>query len=99
MSGPLRILLVAGEASGDLHGAALVRALRQRVPALDICGVGGPRLRAAGMRVLVDTEHVATIKRVRGWDFSSRPGRQGQAWDQFVNAMWARYRKPAENRP
>lgn len=61
MSQPLRILLVAGEASGDLHGAALVRALRQRVPALDICGVGGPRLRAAGMRVLVDTEHVATM--------------------------------------
>ena len=61
MSEPLRVLLVAGEASGDLHGAALVRALRRRVPELDVAGVGGARLRAAGMRVLVDTEHVATM--------------------------------------
>jgi len=61
MSEPLRILLVAGEASGDLHGAALVQALRRRVPDLDVAGVGGARLRAAGMRVLVDTEHVATM--------------------------------------
>jgi lipid-A-disaccharide synthase len=61
MSAPLRILLVAGEASGDLHGAALVGALRQRRPDVEITGVGGPRLRAAGMRVLVDTEHVATM--------------------------------------
>lgn len=61
MSPPLRILLVAGEASGDLHGASLVAALRARVPALEVAGVGGPRLRAEGMRVLVDTEHVATM--------------------------------------
>jgi lipid-A-disaccharide synthase len=61
MSAALRVLLVAGEASGDLHGAALVRAMRQRVPALEVVGVGGPRLRAAGMEVLVDTEHVATM--------------------------------------
>jgi len=61
MSAPLRVLLVAGEASGDLHGAALVRALRQRVSTVEVAGVGGPRLRAAGMRVLVDTEHVATM--------------------------------------
>ena len=61
MSEPLHVLLVAGEASGDLHGAALVRALRRRVPSLDVAGVGGARLRAAGMRVLIDTEHVATM--------------------------------------
>jgi lipid-A-disaccharide synthase len=61
MSTPLRVLLVAGEASGDLHGAALVRALRQRVPNIAVAGVGGPRLRAAGMEVLEDTEHVATM--------------------------------------
>ncbi|MGH7788904.1 MAG: lipid-A-disaccharide synthase [Candidatus Binatia bacterium] len=57
----LRVLLVAGEASGDLHGAALVRALRKRVPDLDVAGVGGPQLRAAGMRTLVDTAHVSTM--------------------------------------
>ncbi|MEO8604319.1 MAG: lipid-A-disaccharide synthase [bacterium] len=57
----LRVLLVAGEPSGDLHGAALVRALRARVPDVEIAGIGGPQLRAEGMRVLVDTEHVATM--------------------------------------
>lgn len=57
----LRVLLVAGEASGDLHGAALVRELRARRPDLSVVGIGGPRLRAAGMTVLVDTAHVATM--------------------------------------
>jgi len=61
MTAPLRVLLVAGEASGDLHGAALVEALRRRVPEVAVAGIGGPRLRAAGMRVLVDTAHVATM--------------------------------------
>ena len=57
----LRVLLVAGEASGDLHGAALARELRARRPDLTLVGIGGPRLRAEGMQVLVDTEHVATM--------------------------------------
>jgi lipid-A-disaccharide synthase len=61
MSAPLRVLLVAGEASGDMHGAALVRALRERVSDIEVAGVGGPRLRAAGLHVLEDTEHVATM--------------------------------------
>jgi lipid-A-disaccharide synthase len=61
MSAPLRVLLVAGEASGDLHGSAFVTALRRRRPDVEVVGVGGPRLRATGMRVLVDTAHVATM--------------------------------------
>lgn len=56
-----RVLLVAGEASGDLHGAALVRALLAEDPAIRVSGVGGDRLRAAGMEILVDTAHVATM--------------------------------------
>jgi lipid-A-disaccharide synthase len=39
----------------------LVEQLRRRRPDLEVVGIGGPRLRAAGMRVLVDTEHVATM--------------------------------------
>jgi len=58
---PLRVLLVAGEASGDLHGAALVRALRRRVPDIEVSGVGGAHLRAAGMGILVETASVATM--------------------------------------
>jgi lipid-A-disaccharide synthase len=61
MSAPLRILLIAGEASGDMHAAAFVRELRQRRPNLEVVGVGGAQLRAAGMRTVVDSEHVATM--------------------------------------
>jgi len=62
MSGGRRtVLLVAGEASGDLHGAALVSALRQRDPEIEVWGVGGEHLRQAGMHILVDTAAVATM--------------------------------------
>ena len=58
---PRRLLLVAGEASGDLHGADLVRALRASVPALEVFGVGGERLREAGMETVADVGQVATM--------------------------------------
>jgi lipid-A-disaccharide synthase len=61
MSRGLRLVLVAGEASGDLHGAALVRALRARRPDLEVAGIGGAELRRAGMRTVVDASHVATM--------------------------------------
>jgi len=54
-----RILLVAGEASGDLHGADLVTALKQHAPQVEVYGVGGPHLRNAGMHTLVDTATLA----------------------------------------
>ncbi|MBI1987856.1 MAG: lipid-A-disaccharide synthase [Nitrospinae bacterium] len=44
-----KIFIMAGEASGDLHGANLVRALRQQKPHLEFYGVGGPRMREAGV--------------------------------------------------
>jgi lipid-A-disaccharide synthase len=56
-----RVLLVAGEASGDLHGAMLVDALHRLDPTIEVAGVGGSRLRAAGMQILVDTAAVATM--------------------------------------
>jgi len=50
----MNIMLVAGEASGDLHGAALCKALRERAPAARLYGMGGARMAAAGMEVLED---------------------------------------------
>ncbi|MES1259137.1 MAG: lipid-A-disaccharide synthase, partial [Gemmatimonadota bacterium] len=44
----MRILVTAGEPSGDLHGARIVTALRQRFPDAEIEAVGGPRMAAAG---------------------------------------------------
>lgn len=46
-----RILVSAGEPSGDLHGAALVTVLRERFPGATITGFGGPRMVAAGASV------------------------------------------------
>jgi lipid-A-disaccharide synthase len=58
---PRKVLLVAGEASGDLHGAELVTALHRHDSSIDVWGIGGDRLRAAGMHILVDTAAVATM--------------------------------------
>lgn len=41
--------MVAGEASGDLHGAGVVRAIRARRPGAEIFGIGGDRMRGEGM--------------------------------------------------
>jgi lipid-A-disaccharide synthase len=54
-----RILLVAGEASGDAHGADLVAALKKHAPNVEVFGVGGQCLREAGMQTLVDTATIA----------------------------------------
>lgn len=56
-----RLLVVAGEASGDLHAANLVVALRQRCEALEIFGVAGERLRAAGVEPLARVEELSVM--------------------------------------
>jgi len=63
---PTRVLLVAGEASGDMHAADLVRALRSRLPRLEVIGIGGPNLRREGMRLVGDAEELATVGIVEG---------------------------------
>lgn len=47
-----RVMMIAGEASGDLHGAGVVRELKKRLPAADIYGVGGERMKEAGMDIV-----------------------------------------------
>jgi lipid-A-disaccharide synthase len=49
-----RLLVSCGEASGDLYAAALVAALRQREPDIDVFGLGGDRFKAAGGRLIGD---------------------------------------------
>ena len=56
------VVIVAGETSGDLHGAKLVTAMRARAgDHLDFCGVGGPALRRAGVRILVDAAELSVV--------------------------------------
>ena len=58
---PLRIGLVAGEASGDLLGAGLVEQLRLRFPQAQFAGVGGAAMRAAGVETWHDASELAVM--------------------------------------
>lgn len=63
-----RVLLVAGEASGDLHGADFVRALRARIGPVRVSGMGGAALRDAGMEMIVsDVADTAMVGTFEGW--------------------------------
>ncbi len=57
----MRLLISAGEASGEMYGAWLIQALRARDPSLEFMGVGGERMRAAGCRTVVDAGRVAVV--------------------------------------
>ncbi len=57
----MRIALVAGEASGDLLGAGLATQLLRRVPGVELAGVGGPGMRAAGVQTWIDSEQLAVM--------------------------------------
>lgn len=61
MSPEASILLSAGEASGDLHGATLCRALREIHPGVRLIGMGGPRMVAAGMELVADVTGHAVV--------------------------------------
>jgi lipid-A-disaccharide synthase len=61
ISGTPVFALVAGEDSGDLLGADLIEALRMRFPAARFVGVGGPRMRAAGMHVWHDISELSVM--------------------------------------
>ncbi|MGB4859988.1 MAG: lipid-A-disaccharide synthase [Dokdonella sp.] len=57
----LDIVIVAGEASGDLLGAELIRGLQQRYPAARFSGVGGPAMQAAGFDAWYPADALAVM--------------------------------------
>jgi lipid-A-disaccharide synthase len=57
----LTIFFSAGEPSGDLHGANLIRALRERHPQVECVGFGGPKMREAGCRLHTDLTALAVM--------------------------------------
>ena len=61
MSRPLRVALVAGEASGDILGSGLMQAIKQRYPDAEFIGVGGARMEAEGLNSYFPMERLAVM--------------------------------------
>ncbi|HKM38289.1 MAG TPA: lipid-A-disaccharide synthase [Thiopseudomonas sp.] len=61
MQRPLKVALVAGEASGDILGAGLMQALRQHCPQIEFIGVGGPLMEAQGLTSYFPMERLAIM--------------------------------------
>src|SRR6202049_2621204 len=57
---PVAVLICAGEASGDMYAARLALALKQRAD-VALFGMGGPKMRAAGVEIIVDYAEVSVL--------------------------------------
>ncbi len=56
-----RIMILAGEASGDLQGAYLVQELKNLSPEIELFGIGGRRMEKAGVRLVSDITQIAVV--------------------------------------
>lgn len=56
-----KILIITGESSGDIHGAALSRSLAAFKPDLKIFGVGGSEMRKSGVHIIQDNKEMAVV--------------------------------------
>ncbi|MGD2029301.1 MAG: lipid-A-disaccharide synthase [Desulfobacterales bacterium] len=61
LSGQKCVMIIAGEASGDLHGSRVVTAMRKKDNTLFFCGIGGQALKAAGVEILVDASELSVV--------------------------------------
>jgi len=55
------VMIIAGEASGDLHGSKLVKAMLDQDPSIYFMGIGGRALREAGVRILVEASTLSVV--------------------------------------
>jgi lipid-A-disaccharide synthase len=68
---PEKLMIVAGEESGDQHAARLVRDLRKARPGVELWGIGGDAMRREGVRILVDSRVMAVLGL---WEVMARIG-------------------------
>jgi len=64
---PATVVIVAGEASGDLHGSRLVQAMKGMDPALEFVGIGGSNMDRAGVRILFSSAEMAVVGLTEGF--------------------------------
>jgi len=64
----MKVYVIAGEDSGDLHGANLIKALRNRLPQLEVRGVGGDKLAQEGTTLIA---HIRDINFMGFWEVLS----------------------------
>lgn len=83
------LLVIAGELSGDMHAAGVVRELKARAPDLQVWGIGGDGLRAAGMDIVVESRDMAVLGL---WEVLKRYGFLRGVFHRMVRL--ARERKP-----
>ena len=57
----MQVFIIAGEASGDLHGSNLIRALKARLPQARFVGIGGPHMQDAGLELLFPISDLAVV--------------------------------------
>jgi lipid-A-disaccharide synthase len=55
------VAILAGEASGDQHGAKLVSAMQKKTPSLFFCGMGGDALRRVGVRIVMEASELTVV--------------------------------------
>ena len=55
------VTILAGEASGDQHGAKLVSAMQKKTSSLFFCGMGGDALRRAGVRIVMEASELTVV--------------------------------------
>jgi lipid-A-disaccharide synthase len=60
-AGNKNILIIAGEASGDLHGSALITELNKTDPSIQVFGIGGEKMKDAGMNILYPIDRLAFL--------------------------------------
>lgn len=80
---PVPVLISAGEASGDMYAARLALALRERVD-VDLFGMGGPRMRDAGVDTVVDSADVGVLGVV---EIVRKLPALRRAWKRLISAI------------
>lgn len=101
----LRVFIVAGDRSGDIHAARLMAALRDRVPDTEFVGIGGPAMHAVGLKPIVPlafeaisvsgfSEVVRRYRTLRGAFEAARQFGMNEKFDVFIPVDYPGFNLP-----